>query len=134
MTTAVALICSCSSSSVPVAGADGGDATTEASVLGATDASDEDSGTVCALPGKYGSTECEACVATRCCDEIAACEAVPECQALRKCALDCLLEADAGGCYADCRAAHPSGLAQWDPEDHCWFGTPPGGCLVECTN
>ncbi len=88
----------------------------------------------CALPGVYGSKECMACVADECCGFVEACEAEPACKALQRCALDCLLKPDAGGCLDGCLATSPEGRATWDRVDKCWFGPPPGGCLVPCTD
>jgi len=87
----------------------------------------------CALPGLYGSKACMACVAARCCDRVTACEGAPACKALQRCTLDCLPKPDGGGCYATCQATHADGKPLWQPVYDCWFGTPPDGCLIECT-
>jgi hypothetical protein len=72
-------------------------------------------------------------MAAKCCAPIAACERDPECQTVQRCALDCQVENDAGGCYQGCLDAHPSARPAWDPVYDCWYAAPPAGCGVECT-
>lgn len=99
-----------------------------------SEAGDADAAPSCVLPGVYGSNECMACIGDRCCAEVTSCEAQPECKELQRCALECSPKPDAGGCLAGCFETYPSGKARWDAVYACWFGTPPGGCLVACTN
>lgn len=134
--TAALLACTSTTTSEPRPASPVEDAAAEADDDAATDAGpdDADAGS-CALPGIYGSKECQACVAARCCDEVTACQADAPCRDLNRCALDCLLTTDAGGCLRqECFATYPSGRTLWDPLYRCWFATPPQGCLVECTN
>ena len=131
-----ALIFACSSSSPAPAQPDGSAAPDGAAPDGTSepaDAAPQDTGASCALPGEYGSAECMACMRSRCCDAITACEADVTCKDLQRCVLGCVPKPDAGGCLRDCLAEYPSGQELWNQVDHCWFGEPPDGCLVECT-
>ncbi len=93
-----------------------------------------DAATSCKLPGKYGSKECTACVAAKCCAQVAACEADPQGKLLQACVLHCLAsDPDAGGCYNGCLATYPTAQPLWNAVEGCYFGTPPEGCLIECT-
>lgn len=133
---AVAVVAvSCSDAAAPSAVGDAGEAEA-APAEGSTDAGAEDGDAApsCGLPGVYGSKECMECVGAKCCALVAACESDATCKQLQKCSLDCLPRPDAGGCYETCQAAYPAGKPLWDPVDRCWFGPPPAGCLVECTN
>jgi hypothetical protein len=128
-----ATIAACSdSTSGDIAAVDGGevDAAQDATEDGA-DAGD--AAPSCTLPGIYGSKACMRCIGTNCCDRVTACESDAPCKQLQKCSLDCLPKPDASGCYRSCLAATPGAVPLWDPVEKCWFGTPPAGCLVECT-
>ena len=96
---------------------------------------DADGGTVdastCALPGSFGSTKCNGCVATTCCDELTACQANAACGDLLGCILACLdSRLDAGGCARECFARHSAGTEAYKPLESCWFFEEP--CAFLC--
>ncbi len=133
----VAAACGTASTAPTAIGDDGGvgdDAQSEAAEASVDAGADDGAPGACDLPGVYGSKECMACVAAKCCALVHACEQDASCKKLQKCNLDCLSKPDAGGCLGGCLAAFPDARPLWDPVDRCWFGTPPAGCLVECTN
>lgn len=128
--------CDEDSSSGAVTSLDGGDTADTGVTSDASDRATEaaaEAAASCQLAGSYGSKECNACMGKACCAETAACYGDPECKLLDQCLRDCLLGADAGGCYKGCRATHPSASPLWDPVEKCWFSDPPKGCLIECT-
>ncbi len=98
--------------------------------------SDADAAPSCALPRSFGSPDCNACVAAKCCNEVTACQANETCKALMQCAYDCLLlEADAGGCLEGCHATYPAARALWDSFEACTYtNQPEDGCILYCTN
>jgi hypothetical protein len=139
---AVAALCivggatACSSESKPVVGVE--DASSDASRAEASagdgDIADADAATTCALPGNFGSIECNACVSTHCCEELAACASEEKCPALQKCVLDCALDSDAGGCRKSCLDTFTTARPKWEAVEQCWFRDgPPNGCIRDCT-
>lgn len=131
---AVTFVIACADDRSPASVDAGGDALPAQDAADSPTADVKDAGLSCNLPGAYGSAECMSCVADHCCAPITACESDATCKTLQACVLGCLPRPDAGGCREDCYAATPEGRALWTPIDTCWFGTPPAGCLVECTN
>lgn len=129
------LACSSSDTKGTSGAADGGDD------AGDDSASPEDAGAdgdaaKCALHYSYGSNDCNTCMQTACCAELATCEADPTCASLQKCVLDCMNVVDAGGCRNECLAAQPDGgpRKSWDAVELCWFRTEePAGCHFDCT-
>src|SRR5437899_177888 len=82
------------------AGADSPSEITDASVS-------SDGEPMCDLHGKFGSPECERCIAAKCCDKVTACANDPSCAAMQSCALGCLLLTDSSGCYSQCVPKYP---------------------------
>ena len=84
----------------------------------------------CALPNSFGSPQCNECVATTCCEQLAACAEDPECDALRACSLPCMDAADAKGCVQTCLSKYPDETGLWDAVETCWsFDNP---CKLHC--
>lgn len=130
---AIAACSSATSDELPP-NADSADATDANTVDDATADVTRDGAPACTLPGTYGSKQCMSCVGATCCDEVTTCANDEHCKPLQECVLGCLPKPDAGGCLDDCLATYPAGKTLWEDVDHCWFGKPPAGCLVECTN
>jgi hypothetical protein len=132
---AIASVPACDDAAAPAATPDGGDVVEAGPDVtpSAADAAPSDGAVNCTLAGSYGSKECNACMSTSCCAPLGACYADATCKQLDQCLRDCLLDADAGGCYRGCRASYPSAAPLWEPLEKCWFSDPPKGCLVTCT-
>lgn len=94
------------------------------------EAGDADAGARCALPGSFGSTKCNECMATSCCAPLAACAADTGCRALRDCNLPCLDVPDAPACSRDCRAKFPDDERLWYDIETCWTFSEP--CTFHC--
>ena len=89
---------------------------------------------MCDLHGKFGSPECERCIAAKCCDKVTACANDPSCAAMQSCALGCLLLTDSSGCYSQCVPKYPDGQTLWQPVATCQYGTPvEETCRIPCT-
>lgn len=85
----------------------------------------------CGLPGSFGSSSCNACVAQTCCGLLATCLADKDCKARVDCELGCLDEPDAGGCAAACEAAIPDDRnLHYDLWGCVYFKTP---CDFHCS-
>ena len=116
---------------VPSAPADGGALPDGAATSdgGDVDAS-ADATLSCKLTNHYGSPDCMACVADRCCAQVTACDADPACNDLQQCALDCIANPDPAGCRDACFAQAPAALPLWTQVTDCWIG--PTVCLKRC--
>lgn len=106
--------------------ADDGGATSDG---GGVDAS-ADAALSCKLTNHYGSPDCMACVADRCCAQVTACDADPACNDLQQCALDCVGAPDPAGCRDACFAQYPGARPLWTQVTDCWNG--PTVCLKRC--
>jgi hypothetical protein len=136
-----AAIAACWDDSVLPPAADAAASTAE-DASDATDVPASDGGPMCALPGVYGSPQCNRCMATKCCGKIGACVKDPECAQLQQCALHCLPETDSSGCYLTNCEPHFSHDAEalFLPVGDCQYGTPQTNaenpdatCVVECS-
>jgi len=117
-----------SSGDLPEAGVDGSDAS--------DGAPPEDAGIdaepTCAMPGIFGSEDCQRCLAARCCAPITACTADPDCSPLNLCNLECRPKIDAGGCRQGCIQKYPAGESALNAIDLCGIEKSPQGCRDEC--
>jgi hypothetical protein len=130
-TAAGALSFACTTTTTPpeVPAAEAIDAATEAAPVDAGTPPLVDAGT-CELPGSFGSSKCNACVASNCCAPLATCAADPDCRKLRDCILSCLDVPDASGCGDDCRSRHADDAGRWYDVETCWGFSKP--CAFEC--
>jgi hypothetical protein len=82
------------------------------------------------LPGSFGPPECDACLADRCSDAVAACTADAACSRLLSCVTDCAGQDDPGTCFGGCELA-----ASEPPEElDAFFLCLAEQCEAECSD